>query len=77
MNKALNLITIVGITDEKTIQIGETVLLFGKQVVFVGFLNDMLVFAVKKPKTIDDLQIVLCSIDELKALDESREFLIL
>ena len=71
MEKDFDLVAVIKISDEKSIQIGETVLLFKKPVIFVGFLNTMLVFAVKKPRTINDIQISLYTVDDLKSLDKS------
>ena len=71
MEKDFDLAAVIKISDEKSIQIGETVLLFEKPVIFVGFLNTMLVFAIKKPRTINDIQISLYTVDDLKSLDKS------
>ena len=53
------------ITKKKAIILGRTVILFGRPRVAVGFLHDAIVFAVDKPRTVDDCRVLAYTPEEL------------
>ncbi len=59
------LIVKTAITKDKAIILGRTVILFGKPRVAVGFLHDAIVFAVDKPRTVDDCRVLAYTPEEL------------
>ena len=61
---------IVKVTEEKGIQVGRTVYLFNKPRVVVGFWNNSLVFAIDKPKTMPEAQVLIYTSEELKEFYE-------
>lgn len=63
MNDSLEII--VKITKYKGIQIGRSVILFGKPRMVVGFWNNSLVFATDKPQTMPEAQVLIYSVFEL------------
>ena len=65
-----NLDIVVKITEDKGIKLGRTVYLFNKPRVVVGFWNNSLVFAIEKPKTMPEAQVLIYTSDELKEIYE-------
>ena len=66
MNDSLEII--VKITKYKGIQIGRSVILFGKPRMVVGFWNSSLVLATDKPKTMPEAQVSIYTVFELADL---------
>jgi hypothetical protein len=64
--------TTIKITDSKAITLGKTYLLFKKPRVAVGLWNNSIVFAIKKPKTIFETQVLIYTIGELSEFIEER-----
>ena len=65
-----NLDIVVKITEDKGIKLGRTVYLFNKPRVVVGFWNNSLVFAIEKPKTMPEAQVLIYTTSELKEIFE-------
>lgn len=64
---------VIKITKYKGIQIGRSVILFGKPRMVVGFWNNSLVFATDKPKTMPEAQVLICTVFELADLYKSGD----
>lgn len=60
----------VKITENKGIKVGRTVMLFNKPRVVVGFWNNSLVFAIEKPQTMSEAQVLIYTTSELKEIYE-------
>ncbi len=65
-----NLEIVVKLNKEKGIHIGRTIYLFNKPKVVVGFWNNSLVLACNNPRTIDDAQVRIYTLEELREFYE-------
>ena len=61
------------ITENKGVMIGRSVILFGKPRYVAGLWDNSVVFAIHEPKTMNDCQVLIYTINELKEFAESGD----